>query len=539
MSSIAAPHLTRRRRDCIASTGPSTPTSCATCSTWRSIRRSTCRPTIRRPGSTTSPARSASRRRSSRPTCPRRRRSAGWRSAGPSRRRWSSTARQRTRRRTITSRGCRSGRAAGCWSSTCSRRMASTPLTVTPIFGDNMSPAGFGSVPCEQIEILLDGERLALMDWKGGGRAPAANCGGRVAGRGGSRTGRPRSVLRRSRRAADARAFHGPPRARTRSAPRSRQRNWRRFSTSTSTSCGRRFRRGRRRAIRSSRTSARCASRGRSTPTGAGFAEPPQDLRRAARAAPADETAVRADASLRTSPRRAFRRPAAPADVDAADGLLSPSAGRRRTSTQGVEMVAGARAGLAAVHLSHRRGAGGGVRTGQAYRISDLDLASRLSFFLWSTQPDDELLKRRRAGPAQGSGRARAAGAADAEGPARGGAGGELRRTVAEPARPAERGAAAAALSRLRRSAAAGDARAKSSCCSTASFARIAASLDLLTRDYTFVNERLAKHYGIPNVYGSQFRRVTLGPEHGCSRGAARQGRVSRRRRRSPSGPRR
>ena len=33
--------------------------------------------------------------------------------------------------------------------------------------------------------------------------------------------------------------------------------------------------------------------------------------------------------------------------------------------------------------------------------------------------------------------------------------------------------------------------------------------LDLLTADYTFVNERLARHYGIPNVYGSQFRRVT------------------------------
>ena len=43
---------------------------------------------------------------------------------------------------------------------------------------------------------------------------------------------------------------------------------------------------------------------------------------------------------------------------------------------------------------------------------------------------------------------------------------------------------------------------------------------DLLTADYTFVNERLAKHYGIPNIYGSQFRRVTLGPRHG-RRGAA------------------
>ncbi len=52
-------------------------------------------------------------------------------------------------------------------------------VTVTPIFGDNMSPAGFGSVPCEKLDIMLDGERLQLMDWQGGGRAPAANCGGR------------------------------------------------------------------------------------------------------------------------------------------------------------------------------------------------------------------------------------------------------------------------------------------------------------------------------------------------------------------------
>ena len=37
--------------------------------------------------------------------------------------------------------------------------------------------------------------------------------------------------------------------------------------------------------------------------------------------------------------------------------------------------------------------------------------------------------------------------------------------------------------------------------------------LDLLTADYTFVNERLAKHYGIPNVIGPEFRRVTLPAE--------------------------
>jgi hypothetical protein len=43
--------------------------------------------------------------------------------------------------------------------------------------------------------------------------------------------------------------------------------------------------------------------------------------------------------------------------------------------------------------------------------------------------------------------------------------------------------------------------------------------LDLLTADYTFVNERLAKQYGIPDIYGPQFRRVTLPPELDIRRG--------------------
>jgi hypothetical protein len=47
--------------------------------------------------------------------------------------------------------------------------------------------------------------------------------------------------------------------------------------------------------------------------------------------------------------------------------------------------------------------------------------------------------------------------------------------------------------------------------------------LDLLSADYTFVNERLAKHYGIPGIYGSRFRRVTFG-EDGVRGGLLRQG---------------
>jgi hypothetical protein len=47
---------------------------------------------------------------------------------------------------------------------------------------------------------------------------------------------------------------------------------------------------------------------------------------------------------------------------------------------------------------------------------------------------------------------------------------------------------------------------------------------ELLDADYTFVNERLAKHYGIPHIYGSYFRRVSLGPELDYRRGLLGQG---------------
>ncbi len=50
--------------------------------------------------------------------------------------------------------------------------------------------------------------------------------------------------------------------------------------------------------------------------------------------------------------------------------------------------------------------------------------------------------------------------------------------------------------------------------------------LDLLTANYTFLNERLAKHYGIPSVYGTQFRRVTLGPEMDVRRGLLGKGAI-------------
>ena len=51
--------------------------------------------------------------------------------------------------------------------------------------------------------------------------------------------------------------------------------------------------------------------------------------------------------------------------------------------------------------------------------------------------------------------------------------------------------------------------------------------LDLLNADYTFVNERLAKHYGIPGIYGSQFRRVKLTGADRVKSGAGCSGRAA------------
>ena len=111
----------------------------------------------------------------------------------------------------------------------------------------------------------------------------------------------------------------------------------------------------------------------------------------------------------------AYRRPSTPADVDALMEFYR--FGRKEKDfDQGVEMAL-ARV-LASPQFIYRIeeepavGASGASRTASA----DVDLASRLSFFLWSTAPDDELLRVAAPGAAAESCRARAAGAADAEG---------------------------------------------------------------------------------------------------------------------------
>ena len=105
-------------------------------------------------------------------------------------------------------------------------------------------------------------------------------------------------------------------------------------------------------------------------------------------------------------------------------------------------------------------------------------------------------------------------------------AGHQLCRPVAEPARFAEPDSHRRSVPRFRRQPAPGPAHAKPRCSSIAWCTRIVSVIDLLDADYTFVNERLAKHYGIPNVYGSRFRRVTLGPEFDMRRGLLGKGSI-------------
>ena len=143
------------------------------------------------------------------------------------------------------------------------------------------------------------------------------------------------------------------------------------------------------------------------------------------------------------------------------------------------------------------------ARAGQSYRITDLDLASRLSFFLWGAGPDDELLKMRAARHAArprragGAGQAHAAPIRESDALATALRRQWLRLQDLEKIYPDALLFPTSTSSSARRSGG------KPSSSSTASSAKIAASLDLLTADYTFVNERIARHYGIPNVYGS------------------------------------
>jgi hypothetical protein len=153
------------------------------------------------------------------------------------------------------------------------------------------------------------------------------------------------------------------------------------------------------------------------------------------------------------------------------------------------------------------------VAAGTAYRISDLELASRLSFFLWSSVPDEPLLALAEAGRLS-----------DAKVYEQ-----QVRRMLADPRATAFMNNFAGQWLYLRNvqkvwpnpdvypefDANLRDGFQRESELFFQSMLKEDRSvLDLVNADYTFVNERLARHYQIPGVYGSHFRRVALSDDN-------------------------
>ena len=149
---------------------------------------------------------------------------------------------------------------------------------------------------------------------------------------------------------------------------------------------------------------------------------------------------------------------------------------------------------------------------GAVARIGDVDLASRLSYFIWDAAPDAELRR------VAADGRLSLPGVLEKQ----------TTRLLADPRSRALATRFAAQWLRLHDVEAIlpdavlypyfdrtlGDAFVRETELFVASIVREDRSvLDLLVADYTFVNERIARHYGIPNVTGSEFRRVTVPDE--------------------------
>ena len=228
------------------------------------------------------------------------------------------------------------------------------------------------------------------------------------------------------------------------------------------------------------------------------------------RPAKAQEEPACAKRIITTLARRAYRRPVTDSDMTSLMSFYD--AGRREgTFDRGIELAT--RAVLVSPKFVFRvERDPAGATPGSAYRISDLELASRLSFFLWSSIPDDELLD------VASRGQLGKPAVLDTQ----------IRRMLADPRARALVDNFAGQWLQIR--------NLRNTTPDKNDFpdfddnlrqaferelelfvgsimAEDRGVLDLMTADYTFVNERLAKHYGIPNIYGPHFRKVVLTDE--------------------------
>ena len=204
---------------------------------------------------------------------------------------------------------------------------------------------------------------------------------------------------------------------------------------------------------------------------------------------------------------RAFRRPATPEDLE---GLLQMyELGRSKGDFEdGIRTAVQTLIAMPDFVFRFER-VPAGIGPGESYRISDLELASRLSYFLWSTAPDAELIE------IASRGRLREEGVFEHQ----------VRRMLADPR--SETLATNFAMQWLRLTGMndvhpegvlfpdytsnLGRSMQREVELLFDSIVREDRSvLGLLTAEYTFVDEALARHYGIPNILGNRFRRVVL-----------------------------
>ena len=209
---------------------------------------------------------------------------------------------------------------------------------------------------------------------------------------------------------------------------------------------------------------------------------------------------------LTTLARRAYRRPPTGPEIET---LLTfyRSGSKHGGFEEGVR--AAIERMLVSFNFLFRIEAQTGSAATSVYRLSDYNLASRLSFFLWSTIPDEQLLTL--------ASRGRLSQPAVLEQ--------QVRRMLADPRSRALVDNFAGQWLTMRKAATfqpdllanpefdenLRDAFVKEAQLLVDSQLRADRSIvELVTADYSFLNERLARHYGVPNVYGERFRRVTF-----------------------------
>jgi hypothetical protein len=206
--------------------------------------------------------------------------------------------------------------------------------------------------------------------------------------------------------------------------------------------------------------------------------------------------------------RRAYRRPIQDRDLETPLSFFQRQRNAKGKFDAGIE--AALQFILASPEFLFRfEGDPKDLAPGSVYRVSDVALASRLAFFLWSSPPDEELLT------VASQGKLSDRAVLDKQ----------VRRMLADPRSKALVDNFASQWLFLRNlknftpdlenfpdfDDNLREAMERETQLFLESVIREDRSaMNLLTADYTFLNERLARHYGIPNIYGSQFRRVTL-----------------------------